>query len=66
MSKSPRTFTVKQAAKYLGVCRQRVQQFCYEERIGRRHGATGWIFFEDELEEFASIPREHGKKLSVT
>jgi len=51
----------EQAAKYLGLSSVRVRQFCLEGRLGQKVG-NQYIISRDELEQFAKIPRDPGRK----
>lgn len=52
--------SVDEAAEFLKITPGRVRQFCREGRLGQRVGEK-WVISRDELEQFAKIPRNHGR-----
>jgi len=52
--------TPEEAANYIGVSSVRIRQFCTEGRIGQKVGER-WVISEDELRQFAKIPRQTGR-----
>ena len=52
--------SVNEAAEALGVTPGRVRQFCRDGRLGQQVGDR-WVIPRDELNQFAKIPRDHGR-----
>ena len=52
--------SVIEAADFLGITTERVRQFCREGRLGQQVGDR-WVIPEDELKQFAKIPRPNGR-----
>lgn len=52
--------TTEEAASLLGLSRVRINQFCREDRFGKKFGKA-WMIKIDELEKFAKVDRPTGK-----
>lgn len=58
---SRKEYTTAEAAEYLDLTQDRVQQFCQQGRLGRKIGRN-WSITGSQLKTFAALDRPAGRR----